>query len=919
MPGLQFEKRRQFETMSVRGLSSFDYDLIEPLIIVDNFPYHGDINSLNPSEIESITLLRDAAATSIWGARAGNGVIVITRKKPVTGQTTLSYQANVNQIGKPRIMELPLMSTEEFIDVEELLFEKGFYNNLFDPKINRTSIVSPYVLKLNEYRKGAISATELTEFRNQIKDLDYRKEILRYSYRPESFYQQYFSINHNLKNIGLRSAVGYDKVYEGLKKDQNSRLNISQVISLNIKDKLKMDVRADFSFSNRKIGKEQAVYPFNMGGRRPFSYPYLSFFDKEGVATRVPYQYPTDFINSLNDAGILDWTFTPFSNQNGWENITKTTNQNIDFQIAYKLKEWLSLEALYSLGNQYSRVDELFHEESFYVRNLVNRFTQRTDKGYVYGIPEGHIKDLRFADQIAHRARALLRLDKTWRVDYSLNVLLGSEISSLKNTSNSMRFYGFNDRNFSIRPMNFNDLMPTYLGLFPQQRPFLGAGMNERNNRFVSFFANAAYIFRSKYVITGSARKDASNVFGVKTNRRWNPLWSVGGMWRMDKENWLQTFPFIHKLNLKSTFGHSGNAGGSSTSLPILSLQAPLSYDLYPLQQAIIQQLPNPYLKWENVAMYNVGLELGLLKGKINASLDYFIKNSSDLLARDVIDWTLGFNQMERNIGELNGKGFDLQLNTNLDGREFTWNFDLNLSKSTNTVKTYRGSWNRASAYVSSINSTMNPIEGKTLYPVFSYKFAGLNPENGNPQGYYKGNISENYLAMMGDSIQNTRFFGTSMAPYFGSMRNSIQWRKINFTFNLAYKFGAFKQKETIIYQNLFNQWKTHADFSKRWQKPGDENNTNIPSLIYPANTNRDLFFAHSEVNIYNASHIRLSDLRINYSVRLGGGMKKSILNLFILGSNIGILWAKNNEGIDPENYPLPLPRTYSCGFNWKL
>ncbi len=352
-----------------------------------------------------------------------------------------------------------------------------------------------------------------------------------------------------------------------------------------------MDVRADFSFSNRKIGKEQVVYPFNLGGRRPFSYPYLSFFDKEGLASKVPYQYPTDFINSLDDAGLLDWTFTPFGDQNGGENITKTTNQNIDFQIAYNPKGWLSLEAIYGSGNQYTRVDELFHEESFYVRNLVNRFTQKTDKGYVYGIPEGHIKDLRYADQIAHRARALLRLDKTWHDDHSLNVLLGSEISSLKNTSNSMRFYGFNDRNSSIKPMNFNDLMPTYLRLFPQQRLFLGAGMNERNNRFVSFFANAAYIFRSKYVLTGSARKDAPNVFGVKTNRRWNPLWSVGGMWRIDKENCLQAFPFIHKLNLKGTIGHSGNAGGSSTSLPILSLQAPLSYDLYPLQQAIIQQL----------------------------------------------------------------------------------------------------------------------------------------------------------------------------------------------------------------------------------------------------------------------------------------------------------------------------------------
>lgn len=918
MPGLQFETRAGSKELMVRGLSTFTTTMTSPLIVVDNFPFDGDLSSINPSDIESVTLLRDAAATSIWGARAGNGVLVITRKKAAGQRMAVDFRSNLKITEKPRILKYSSMSSADFIEVERMLFERGFYNSLLDPAINRTTIISPVVQSLKQHQDGLISRGDLEDELKDLSTKDYRESMLQHYYQNPTVFQQYMSFGQQMNKLGFRGSIGYDRSRSNINYSNSGRTTLSQYLSYEPVKKIKLDLSLDHSSSKSRLPLGGNDFPISIGGGRANLYPYAELIKKDGTAASIPRNYNPYYLSQLNDEALVDWEYRPLEEIRMSKSRNKIGLTNMNFNVRYSVLDWLKLNLMYSLGKQSVYGTDLYDAESFYVRDLVNLFTQVNEGKHTFPVPHGAIYDIGSNDLTAHRGRAMLSIDRRFGQDQEFNMILGTDINGTTVKTKSFRYYGYDERTLTTIPVDYQSFFPTYNGLMGSQRITSGENITQNDKRFVSFYGNASYRLKAKYGVSGSFRKDASNIFGVNTNRRWNPLWSVGVSWELNNESWMQSSNLIDLLKFRGTFGHSGNAGGTTSTLPIIAYLNHSSSWMNSFPQAQVRSLPNADLRWEDVAMYNLAADFSFFKGMLSGSIDYYWKKSTDLLADDLLDPTMGFTDAIKNVGVMKGAGFDATLNIRIPLGALYWSSGINLSKNRNTIIKYYGSSVNGSFYTQNVGSSMRPLENRSPYPVFAYYFEGLDPESGDPQGIIGGELSKDYSAIMRDSVQNLKYFGTSMAPYFGNLQTSIKWKDLEVSLQLSYKFGAFAQKQTIMYGKVYNSWSTHGDYSKRWKKEGDEQITTVPSMTYPANSNRDAFYAQSTANIYAADYIRVKDVRVSYEFDLKFPKCNSKMTVFGVANDLGMLWAKNTENIDPEAYPWQQPRSFSFGFNWK-
>src|SRR5690606_1789521 len=212
----------------------------------------------------------------------------------------------------------------------------------------------------------------------------------------------------------------------------------------------------------------------------------------------------------------------------------------------------------------------------------------------------------------------------------------------------------------------------------------------------------------------------------------------------------------------------------------------------------------------------------------------------------------------------------------------------------------------------------INPIQNSVAYPLYSYQWAGLNPETGNPRGYLNGEISEDYRGIVRDTKpEDLVFHGSARPLYFGSLRNDFEWERLSLSFNIQGFFSYYLRKNSSKYDVLFSTGIGHSDFSRRWQKPGDEQRSSVPSMSYPNDSNRDSFYDKASINVIKGDHIRLQDVRLAYQLNnvAIGTYKVPSLQLYAYTSNLGVIWRANEEGIDPKYAGIPAPATYAFGF----
>ncbi len=913
---LQMDRRKGTNQINIRGINTLSDALMGPLIIVNDLPFEGDINAINPNDVETVTLLKDAAATSVWGARAGNGVIVIKLKNHNKQQgTAVDFSSNLTMTAKPNLMYLPKMSSAEFIDVEKMLFDKGFYNTILNGTNSNRGIVSPLVDGLYDLSKGLLTQEEMNARIEKYKTLDYRNDLLRYVYRNGALSQNNIALSGRGEQSGYRVGIGYDRNMLSKRESSNQRLVINGSYQLNFWKRFRLESNLLYSNMKNSYNPDLVDYPIGVGGGRTNLYPYAQLMDDAGNPLVIPSQYNFRYMESVADRneGLLDWFYRPL-NEFGVSKANNNTNYwNAGLKLSVKLWNSLEITGQYGFEGQLGENRTLRGQESFFTRDLINRFTQIGNGTVKRIVPLGGILTNGNNDFTSHKGRVQLNFAKKWSDLHELNFFGGAEVSARTEESNLFTTYGFDENMYNNQLIDPINAYPIYDGLSGLSRIPYTNGFDKRMRRYVSLFGNASYTYRGRYIFSVSGRKDASNLFGVNANNKWNPLWSAGLAWKLSDEAFFPKNRMVNSLKLRSTLGHSGNSGGMTTSLPIISYMSGLNTDVSTFPRAIVSLLPNPSLRWEDVRMFNVALDAALFNNRIVLSADAYFKKSTDLFASDPIDPTYGFSTVRRNVAIASGRGIDIDLNAKILDGNFKWNarvlFTINKDK---VDKYYGGTW-RALTFTSYAGQSISPVEGKALYPVFSYRFMGLDPENGDPQGSLQGTVSKDYTKILADSIQNLVYHGSGIPPYYGSLNQTFSWKSWLLSVNIAYKFGHFFQKETIRYLDLFNGWRTHGDYAKRWQHPGDESQTAVPSMTYPANSNRDDFYAYSEANIGKGDIIRLQDIRLQYQWLL---MRKFPVQAYASANNVALLWKANKWGIDPDFNNMPPARNYSLGLS---
>jgi len=561
----------------------------------------------------------------------------------------------------------------------------------------------------------------------------------------------------------------------------------------------------------------------------------------------------------------------------------------------------------------------LYDKESFFARNLINTFTQfnyttgqKTNK-----VPVGGILDQTNILLEAMNYRAQLQYNRSWK-NHRFGGLAGVEIREVNTATNTYRTYGFNGDNMTSGNVDYTSPNPVLVTGFSSFIPN-NAFLSNLSNHYVSTYVNMVYTYLDRYTFSASGRRDASNLFGVSTNQKWTPLWSAGFSWQLSKEKFyaLRWLPYL-KLNM--SYGYSGNINPGQSALTTIATQATSPYTLLPM--ATISQFGNPDLRWERSGQLNIRLEFKTPLNRISGTIEYFSKKGKDLYGLIPIDYTgAGTRTLLKNSASMEGSGWDIELNSLNFDQKFKWQTTLMWNIAKDKVTDYYTNTSRASAYILDPGTySLSPLKGYPVYSVFSYPFAGLDPFTGNPQGMLNKQLSTNYTALLADSLQNAVYNGSAVPISQLALRNTFSFGRFSLTVNIIGKTGYYFRRSTIDYFNLFNNGTGHADFAGRWQNPGDEINTTVPSMIYPLVANRDAFYQGSEQMVEKGDHIRLQYITLSYEYAPAKKASSPFrrIRVYINGSNLGILWRANKAKLDPDylDKTIPPSASFSVGCN---
>lgn len=906
----------------IRGQSSLSSGVSNsPLIVLDNFPYEGELSNINPNDIENITVMKDAAAASIWGARAGNGVIVITTKQgKLNSPISVELNSNVSIRNRPDLYYDPnYLNSKDYIGIEEELFKSGYFDADLDDNYAYTP-VSPAVELLAQLRSGSINAEQYNKQVTVLKENDVRRQYDKYMYRKAVNQQYALGLRGGGEKIKYALSVGLDKNAEALQRNNFSRITINSINTYQITSRLQLTAGIINTISRTDQNNEFAYTSgYAMGGQYGRMYPYAEFANQQGEPLSIIKDYRPYYVQQMMNKGFKDWTFKPLSEVAISDRGTAINDLVLKAGINYKITSFLKADVLFQNQHQRVKTTNYNSPDSYYTRNLVNRFTVLNDDGSLnYRVPDkGGIMENAQYDWNANNVRAQLNFDKKIKEDHQLSAILGAEVRQLKTEGYGSSFYGYRKE---VGGINNGLDFATYFPVHPfgtSKIPSPGGTVYGITNRYISYYTNAGYTYKDLYSITASARRDGANIFGVNTNQKVTPLWSAGLGWNISKEEFFHSelFPY---LKLRATYGYSGNVYFGSAYVTGVSLLSSVTG----LPRITNLTAPNPDLRWEKVRNINFGLDFSLKNKILSGSLEYYIKNGQDLIQPIELAPSTGFNSFSGNAAETQTTGFDLQLaSRNLNG-SLTWNTTLLFSTIKNKIISYD-----VPLSSSSIGLAVIGVKGKPINSIYSYQWAGLDPENGEPMGYLDGQKSKDYAGIINKFQPEDLIYNGSATPtVFGNLRNDFSFKDFEISFSIGYKLGyVFRRSSTFLNYSDILRYGGNEDFSSRWQKPGDEKTTSIPSVLLTEDLNKTSFYQYSDVLVEKGDHIRFQDIRFNYNLKRSGRSPIRSLQLFTYLTNLGIIWRANDRGLDPDVlagyyvHDLRLPFSISFGLKATL
>ncbi|MEC5143203.1 SusC/RagA family TonB-linked outer membrane protein [Chitinophaga sp. 212800010-3] len=906
-----FDNRNKDRQLLVRGRSTL-FANNAPLLVVDNFPFDGDIGQINPTDIESVTLLKDAAAASIWGAQAGNGVVVITTRKGRYNQPLkVEASTNITVTDKPDLFKDNAMSSGDFIDMEMKLFKEGFYNSDINNTYNRPPL-SPVVEILQKEKTGLIGHGQAAEQIAALRQHDIRDDYRKYLYRTAVSQQHSVNLSGGTPGVHYFFSAGFDDQQNSLIRNGSQRITLRSENSFRLAKSLEMQVGLLYGFS-RTTNNNPGPDMLSPGGGKFRYYPYAALADNNGVPLPLVKDYRASFTDTAGARMLLDWRYYPLQEVQQADNHTDIHNYRFNLGARYSITSALTAELRYQYEHQTGSTWNLYNSDTYYARNLINLYSQIAENGQVlYGIPRGGILDQGANDLTVHSGRGQLNYNQRWNDRHELTALAGIEVKQARTSNDMRRTYGYDPDLLTFSNVNYVDYLPTYLNLAGSQRVPDPLDFGDILLRYISYYANASYTFDNRYILSVSARKDASNLFGVRTNQKGVPLWSSGLRWNVSQEKFFNV-SWLPMLAARITYGYNGNTSSRLSALTIISYGAAGSNFYINQPFATIAAAPNPSLQWEKTGTLNIGLDFRLRGNALSGSVDVYTKKSTDLIGVTPLDPTTGVTNISKNSAAIEGQGMDINLQSRIIDRKIKLDATLLLSYNTNKITRYLYKYTKASSY---IGSGVNPLEGRPTDAILSYRWEGLD-DHGNPQGWLNGNVSKDYYAIASKSLLSDLVYsGRALPPFYGAFRPSISYAGWTLSTNILFKMGHYFLRNSINYSALYQNWTGHSDYALRWKQPGDEKTTNVPAMIYPADFYRDQFYLQSAALVERADMIRWKDISLQYTVTPQSRHNPvfSQLQCYLYIENIATIYRAKKHGLDPEYGAVIPPRSISFG-----
>lgn len=889
--------------MTIRGISTL-YASKKPLIVVDGFPIESDIKSINPNDIKSINILKDAAAASIWGVRASNGVIVITTKKgSKSKKPKINFSYNLTVKDKPDLSKYRYASPADQIDLELETFAKGWVTSPQSSRAYPSSRVAdvifsssnyiPWVSKGNPY--DYLSKDEIAKI-EQLKKENGLDEYEKYFTRTSINNQYNLSINGGSEDVNYYISGIYDNNKSNIVRESFDRVIINS--KLNAKINNFINLSSGFIFSNIKQNINSSIKPL---------FGYGKYFDSNGKYKNFPRGINQKYKNEYaSKEGYVDWNYNPLQDFRNTSNVINTNNYRVFFNLNTRIVKGLDLDVKYQYEKFHSKGSLLHGKETHTVRHSYNLYTGKDGKAenLVHSFPMGEINQVNINEIVSSSLRGQLNFSKNIG-KHSIKALAGWEYRKISSNSSEDTYFGYSQKMLVSTLTNWssinNNKVPTWNGSeYVNGYYYKGPKFKQNEERYVSFYTNFGYSYDEKYDFTFSGRLDDSNLFGAEKKYRLLPLWSLGLGWNITNEVFFGTDIF-NLLRLKVSYGFNGNI--DRTTVP--SMKAMIIKDMYTNKiVAEIENPGNPNLRWEKTAVTNFAVDFAILNNRISGTLELYRKNSVDLLGDKTVNPIFGYTSIRANVAKVSNNGFEIQLNTiplKLDN--FEWGVNLNLSYNKNKVEEVYSGVKKLSYVLNGMHISENkPIDG-----IYAYRWAGLS-KNGDSQVYNKEGNKVEHISDTIENIDDLKYIGPSIAPWNGGLNSTFSYKGINiallFLGSLGHYFRmpelSYKDKLTVNGGNI-----RYKEIKDRWRKPGDEKNTDIPKVGNSPYSDSYTYFNKSDLRIRRADFISLKEISLSYKFD-----KKILKKLpfrdvtFVVQLRNIAKWFKNPEGIDPESIP---------------
>lgn len=895
----------------------------------DNIFVNG-IGNINPNDIESITILKDAAAAAIYGSRAANGVIVVTTKKGEAGKMRISYNNTFSWSFKPE-RSLNLMNSSEKLSWEDELWNE-FSAAKYAASLTDNTIIYPVVGIVGQIRAG------LGDFASMKGDKAAQDKYIESLRNVDTnwynlLFRNSFSQGHHLSLSGGSGkstyyvALGLNDEDGMLIHNDYRRYNVNAKMTLTPTDWARIDVGMEAARQESKM-PYSTVDPFYYAF---FSNPYERAYNADGSYAADNTWFTLGYYNGRGAEQVMP--------KNGFNiireldsNYSKTANTNGTFraQTDFRIIEPLHFVGLVSYSYSNNSTDKVIDKYSYSAfRDRLGSDDRSQTNLY------GNISQNR-TNRNSYVARGHFSFNKAFAETHTVNLLAGAELRGSGSNTIFTKRYNYDPKTGTTSLPQISGPQDEWLSEVEKLN-----GEYFSKTRYASFYASADYYLGKSIVLNASFRTDGSSNFG--SNKQFNPTWSAGAAWHIGEEAWMKkALPALSHATLRAAYGFTGDVNTSTSHLLVIQyLQQQYRYfgdETFNL--GTIPSAPNPDLGWEKTQDAKAGLDFGLWKDRLTLNTEYYYRLSTDVVTSSPVQSTTGFTHVYFNAADIMNRGIELTLNGKIIQTK-----DWGLSAAVNFAYNYNKVLKYNPVSKSGITSKDRYVEGYPTGAIFSGKYAGIASDTGLYQFELRPDATISTATDLNKPDNYRYFLGTTIAPYTGGFNLSASWRQLRLSISGVYSFGC-KTYENFRYpasysnashsgvstetvQSQFsdlygNHLNVEKDRTNRWTA------THTTGVKYPriydyfdgkynfASYNPMDSSIIDAVYLKNNSYLRIKSIILTYSLP-GAAVKKMRMRglSFNVSLNNFFTFTKY-DGMDPEipGATYPTTRSVSAGMN---